>query len=190
GDQTGRGDRPLGRRRGPAGARAGRWAAPVRGVGGTGGGDAVPAVHRLEERGAVAPVRQARVPGDAPDAGEQPRAGALGEGPRALLRLSSLAWRTMAKAIVGGYVVPIDGDPIEGGTVLIDGGKIVAVGTEAEVDIPEDAELVDAAGTWVLPGFFDAHAHLGVHEDGEGWAGNDTNEMTDPNGARFRAVDG
>jgi imidazolonepropionase-like amidohydrolase len=96
----------------------------------------------------------------------------------------------MAKAIVGGYVVPIDGDPIDGGTVLIDGGKIVAVGTDADVDIPEDAELVDAAGTWVLPGFFDAHAHLGVHEDGEGWAGNDTNEMTDPNGARFRAVDG
>ena len=96
----------------------------------------------------------------------------------------------MAKAIVGGYVVPIDGDPIDGGTVLIDDGKIVAVGTEADVDIPEDAELVDAAGTWVLPGFIDAHAHLGVHEEGEGWSGNDTNEMTDPNGARFRAIDG
>ena len=96
----------------------------------------------------------------------------------------------MAKAIVGGYVVPIDGDPIDGGTVLIDGGKIVAIGTEADVDIPEDAELVDAAGTWVLPGFIDAHAHLGVHEEGEGWSGNDTNEMTDPNGARFRAIDG
>jgi imidazolonepropionase-like amidohydrolase len=74
----------------------------------------------------------------------------------------------MAKAIVGGYVVPIEGDPIDGGTVLIDGGKIVAIGSEADVDIPEDAELVDAAGTWVLPGFIDAHAHLGVHEDGEG----------------------
>ena len=96
----------------------------------------------------------------------------------------------MAKAIVGGYVVPVDGDPIEGGTVLIEDGKIVAVGTEADVDVPEDAELIDAAGTWVLPGFIDAHAHLGVHEEGEGWSGNDTNEMTDPNGARFRAVDG
>jgi len=58
------------------------------------------------------------------------------------------------------------------------------------VDVPEDAELIDAAGTWVLPGFIDAHAHLGVHEEGEGWSGNDTNEMTDPNGARFRAIDG
>ncbi|WP_328604617.1 amidohydrolase [Amycolatopsis sp. NBC_00345] len=94
------------------------------------------------------------------------------------------------KAIVGGYVVPVGAAPIEGGTVLIEDGRIIAVGPEADIDIPEDAELVDASGSWVLPGFIDAHAHLGVHEDGEGWAGNDTNEMTDPNGARFRAIDG
>ncbi|MFD4194521.1 MULTISPECIES: amidohydrolase [Amycolatopsis] len=96
----------------------------------------------------------------------------------------------MVKAIVGGYVVPVEGDPIDGGTVLVENGRITAVGTAAEVDVPEDAELVDASGTWVLPGFVDAHTHLGVHEEGEGWAGNDTNEMTDPNGARFRAIDG
>ncbi|MFI5608478.1 amidohydrolase [Amycolatopsis sp. NPDC051903] len=94
------------------------------------------------------------------------------------------------KAIVGGYVVPVGAAPIEDGTVLIEDGKIVQVGAAADVDVPEDAELVDASGSWVLPGFIDAHAHLGVHEDGEGWAGNDTNEMTDPVGARFRAVDG
>ncbi|MEU6645234.1 amidohydrolase [Saccharomonospora sp. NPDC046836] len=96
----------------------------------------------------------------------------------------------MVSAITGGYVVPVDGDPIDGGTVLMDDGKIVAVGTDADVDIPDGAELIDASGAWVLPGFVDAHAHLGVHEDGEGWSGNDTNEMTDPNGARFRAIDG
>lgn len=96
----------------------------------------------------------------------------------------------MLSAIVGGYVVPVDGEPIDGGTVLIEDGKILAVGTEADVDVPDNAELVDAAGSWVLPGFVDAHVHLGVHEDGEGWSGNDTNEMTDPNGARFRALDG
>src|SRR5690606_14322374 len=96
----------------------------------------------------------------------------------------------MTTAIIGGYVVPVDGDPIDGGTVLLDQGKIVAVGTQADVEVPDDAELVDASGSWVLPGFIDAHVHLGVHEDGEGWSGNDTNEMTDPNGARFRALDG
>lgn len=96
----------------------------------------------------------------------------------------------MTIAITGGYVVPVDGSPIEGGTVLIDGSTISAVGAASEVTVPADAERVDASGRWVLPGFLDAHAHLGVHEDGEGWSGNDTNEKTDPNGARFRAIDG
>jgi imidazolonepropionase-like amidohydrolase len=42
----------------------------------------------------------------------------------------------------------------------------------------------------VLPGFIDAHSHLGVSEEGEGHAASDTNELTDPNGARLRALDG
>ncbi|GAA1744284.1 amidohydrolase [Nonomuraea bangladeshensis] len=83
--------------------------------------------------------------------------------------------------------MPVDGDPIDGGTVLITNGKIAEVG--ADVRIPEDATIVDAAGAWVLPGFVEAHGHLGVHEEAEGWAGSDTNEMTDPNGARLRALD-
>lgn len=96
----------------------------------------------------------------------------------------------MDVAITGGYVVPVDGEPIDGGTVLISDGTITAVGHAADVDVPDDVETVDAEGAWVLPGFIDAHAHLGVHEDGEAWAGDDTNEKTDANGARFRAIDG
>ncbi|MBO0839279.1 MAG: amidohydrolase [Sciscionella sp.] len=92
-------------------------------------------------------------------------------------------------AITGGYVVPVDGEAIEGGTVYIRDGKIAEVGTAADVDLPEDVPTIEADGAWVLPGFIDAHAHLGVEEDGEAWAGSDTNEMTEPNGARFRAID-
>ncbi|MDT0319685.1 amidohydrolase [Streptomyces millisiae] len=83
----------------------------------------------------------------------------------------------------------MDGDPIEGGTVLVIGGKIAAVRPDAEVSVPEGVPTVDAAGKWVLPGFVEAHGHIGVHEEAEGWAGQDTNEMTDPNGARMRALD-
>ncbi|MEV6152470.1 amidohydrolase [Nonomuraea sp. NPDC052129] len=93
----------------------------------------------------------------------------------------------MNLAITSGYVVPVDGDPIEGGTVLIQDGKITAVGRE--VEMPPGTPVVDAAGGWVLPGFVEAHGHLGVHEEAEGWAGQDTNEKTDPNGARLRALD-
>ncbi|MBV9821294.1 MAG: amidohydrolase [Actinobacteria bacterium] len=95
--------------------------------------------------------------------------------------------QTGSVAIVGGYVVPIEGEPIPGGTVLVTDGVIAAVG--AQVEVGPDVEVIDATGKWVLPGFVDAHAHVGVWEEGEGWAGADVNEMTDPNGARLRALD-
>ncbi|GAB2690083.1 amidohydrolase [Thalassiella azotivora] len=90
-------------------------------------------------------------------------------------------------AVTGGYVVPVVGEPVQGGTVLLEDGKVSAVG--AKVKVPSGARVVDATGSWVLPGFVEAHAHMGVHEEAEGWAGQDTNEMTDPNGARMRALD-
>jgi len=92
-------------------------------------------------------------------------------------------------AVTGGYVVPVSSDPIPNGTVVITDGVITAVGG-ADTTVPDGADVIDAAGSWVVPGFVESHGHLGVHEDGEGWSGNDTNEMTDPNGARFRALDG
>jgi len=90
-------------------------------------------------------------------------------------------------AVVGGYVVPVASEPVEGGTVLIRDGRIEAVG--ADVTVPDDATVIDATGRWVLPGFVEAHGHVGIHEEGEGVAGNDTNEMTGPNMAAVRAID-
>jgi len=90
-------------------------------------------------------------------------------------------------AIVGGRVIPIAGQPVDAGTVLIADGKIVAVG--AEVSVPDGARVIDATGSWVLPGFIEAHGHVGVSEEAQGWAGQDTNEMTDPVTAQVRAID-
>ncbi len=92
-----------------------------------------------------------------------------------------------AVAISGGRVVPIVGEEIPGGTVLIENGKIAAVG--GNVPVPDGARVIDAAGSWVLPGFIEAHGHLGVSEEAEGWAGQDTNEMTEPVTAHVRAID-
>jgi imidazolonepropionase-like amidohydrolase len=91
-------------------------------------------------------------------------------------------------AITGGRVVPIEGDPIESGTVLLADGKIAAV-ADSSVKPPPGADVIDATGKWVLPGFIDAHAHLGVSEEGTGWAGADTNELTGPVQAQVRALD-
>jgi len=90
-------------------------------------------------------------------------------------------------AVVGGRVVPVAGDPIDGGMVLAEAGRITAVGTD--LAIPPGARVIEAAGRWVLPGFIEAHGHVGVHEEGEGWAGSDTNELTDPVTAQVRALD-
>ncbi|ACQ78379.1 amidohydrolase [Beutenbergia cavernae DSM 12333] len=92
-------------------------------------------------------------------------------------------------AVTGGYVLPVSAPAIDGGTVVVTDGVITAVGG-SDTPVPDGATVVDATGKWVLPGFVESHGHLGVHEEGEGWSGNDTNEMTDPNGARFRALDG
>jgi len=90
-------------------------------------------------------------------------------------------------AIVGGRVVPIASADIPDGTVLIENGKIVAVGDS--VAVPDGATVVDASGSWVLPGFIEAHGHVGASEEAEGWAGQDTNEMTEPVTAQVRAID-
>ncbi|MFF1632972.1 amidohydrolase [Leifsonia sp. NPDC058248] len=94
---------------------------------------------------------------------------------------------TAAVAIVNAYIVPVAGDPIENGTVLIQNGRITAVGTD--VQVPAGVESVDATGKWVLPGFIESHGHVGIHEEANGPAGDDTNEMTVPNTAAVRAID-
>ncbi len=89
-------------------------------------------------------------------------------------------------AFINAHVVPIIGEPFDG-TVLVSDGAITALG--ADVALPQECTVIDASGQWLLPGFIDAHTHLGTHEEAIGWAGDDTNEMTDPNTAGVRALD-
>lgn len=92
-------------------------------------------------------------------------------------------------AIVGGRVETVSHGSIARGTVLIgDDGRIAAVGDAVEV--PAGTPVIDAAGQYVFPGFVDSHSHIGLHMDGEGPMGNDTNEMTAPVTPGVRAVDG
>jgi len=67
-------------------------------------------------------------------------------------------------AITGGTVYPVSGPRIENATVLIDSGRIVAVGTS--VPIPARAERVDATGKWITPGLVNAATFLGLTESG------------------------
>jgi len=88
------------------------------------------------------------------------------------------------------------------GYILIEKGKIKAVGEMSEISkISEinginksgagDIErVIDAAGMYVLPGLIDAHCHVGMWEDSVGFEGDDGNEMTDPITPQLRAIDG
>jgi len=66
-------------------------------------------------------------------------------------------------AIVHGTVLTMaDSVPIADGTVLIEGGRIVAVGPGRAVAIPAAARRIDATGRFVIPGLWDMHVHTAV----------------------------
>lgn len=75
-------------------------------------------------------------------------------------------------ALVGGTLV--DGtlaDPIRDSVVLVEGERIVAVGTVDTLPVPADATVVSTEGMTVLPGLWDMHVHLMIngHADYEHW---------------------
>lgn len=78
-------------------------------------------------------------------------------------------------------------DFLDGGDLLIDSGKVVAVGTALYAP---NAKEIDAKGMYMLPGLVDAHCHVGMWEDGMRDEGSDGNEMTGAVTAEMRAIDG
>jgi len=73
------------------------------------------------------------------------------------------------------------GPPIENGAILLQDGKIAAVGRT--VNAPGDAIVIDASGKWVTPGVIDTHSHLGVYAAPGIESLADGNELTNPNTA-------
>lgn len=72
--------------------------------------------------------------------------------------------------------------------ILLAGGKIAGIGTD--LTAPAHAEIFDADGLDVYPGFVDAHTHIGLDGYGIGYEGCDYNEMNDIWTPQLRAIDG
>ena len=89
--------------------------------------------------------------------------------------------------IQNAHILPIVGDEIENGSLLLDQGKIAAIGTKFPV--PPEAEVIDAQGRLVTPGCIDAHCHVGLDNEAMNWEGADFNEMVDPITPQMRAID-
>ncbi|HHV59464.1 MAG TPA: amidohydrolase [Clostridiaceae bacterium] len=86
-------------------------------------------------------------------------------------------------------ILTMAGRTIENGYLIIGNGKIVEIGSMDEIPMGGFGEEIDAKGSFVLPGFIDAHCHVGMWEDGVGFEGIDGNEMTDPVTPQLRAID-
>jgi imidazolonepropionase-like amidohydrolase/Tol biopolymer transport system component len=59
-----------------------------------------------------------------------------------------------------------DNEVIESGTIVIDKNKIIAIGKESDISIPNDAIVHNLYGKTIIPGFVDVHAHLRTSPDG------------------------
>lgn len=71
-----------------------------------------------------------------------------------------------ATAFIDVHVVPMDAERVlDHQTVLISNGTIIALGPEADVKVPADAQRIAAAGKWLLPGLADMHVHVNFEDD-------------------------
>jgi imidazolonepropionase-like amidohydrolase len=66
-------------------------------------------------------------------------------------------------ALKDATLIPVSGERIEQGTLIIEGDKIAAAGQSSQVEIPDRAKIIDCRGSYVLPGLIDAHVHLDLH---------------------------
>lgn len=87
------------------------------------------------------------------------------------------------QVFVGARVIPIVGAPIDDGCLIVEGGKIRAVGKRTSLSIPAGARVFDLQGKTLMPGLVDAHSHVGG-----GW-GADSSAPIQPGVRMLDAVD-
>ena len=120
------------------------------------------------EKGTLAAAEGRTAPSTAPQT-PQPRTGSEPKNdllPQTVPGLGGVQQPTTgpATAITNARIYPISGPVIEKGTIVIRGNRIEAVG--ANVSVPAGAQVIDAKGGEVYPGFIDARTTVGLNEPG------------------------
>lgn len=91
--------------------------------------------------------------------------------------------------IKNGQIMTMAGCIHQGGSLLIEDGKIKEVGSVVLEETGEDMLVIDARGGWVMPGLIEAHCHMGITEEKKGMEGDDCNENVDPITPYLRGID-
>lgn len=73
-------------------------------------------------------------------------------------------------AFINARIIPIIGPTIEQGVLLVQNGKVVAVGDARTVRMSSDVQVIDARGKVIMPGLIDSHSHIGEVAGADGSA--------------------
>ncbi|MFC2165636.1 amidohydrolase family protein [Acidobacteriota bacterium] len=109
--------------------------------------------------------------------------------PVAFLFSNSSGNQDQVLAITNAQIYPVTQTPIQSGTLLVKGSKILAVGKN--LTIPHGAKVIDAKGQFIMPGIVESHSHMGQKQL---WQGpvthSNNNELSNPINAHCLAIDG
>ncbi|MEK3853578.1 amidohydrolase [Cytobacillus sp. FSL H8-0458] len=94
----------------------------------------------------------------------------------------------MMKILLKNAIIYPVTSPTFHGDVIVENGKIIKIGKNLKSD--SNVKIIDCHSHHLLPGFIDVHTHLGLYDEGTGWAGNDANETIEPLSPHIRAMDG
>ncbi len=103
--------------------------------------------------------------------------------PLAVLLAAGVCAQEKTVVFQGAQLIPITGEPIANGVLVVTGGKIAAVGPAGQVAVPAGAEIRDVRGKVIMPGLVDSHSHVG------GAAGADASSPIQPDVRALDSID-
>ncbi len=92
--------------------------------------------------------------------------------------------RIKTMVIKAGHILTMAGPVVENGMIIVEGGKVKAVGKD--LSVPAGAEVIEELDGWVLPGLIDAHSSLGLTDE---TGRSENEELSEPNVAQLQVID-
>ena len=100
-----------------------------------------------------------------------------------LFLVSGVGSQAQILVFQGARILPISQPPIENGVLVVEDGRIAALGTAGEVEVPAGATVHDLSGKTLIPGMVDTHSHIG------GPSGGDSSSPLHPDARSLDAID-